>query len=250
MAGPYVHLDADAGIVLVRFDRPPVNAIDLDFVREWDTALEDVATRADVRAVVLTGTGTSFSAGLDLKAVPRYGADAQAEMLTRINRALACLYGLPVPVVAAVNGHAIAAGLVLALACDYRVGGDVECRLGLPEVRAGIPFPAAAMAVVRGELAPAVARRLTLLGRNYGPRDALADGVLDELAAPEALASRARAVAQELAASPRDAYARVKQQLRADTLAACRRAVEQGDPQLASWLAPRTGAAAAAVLRG
>lgn len=250
MTGQHVRIEADGGILFLRFDRPPVNAIDLDLVREWETVLAEVEASGDARALVVTGAGSCFSAGLDLKVVPTYGAEEQAEMIVRINRALACLYGLPLPTVAAVNGHAIAAGLVVALACDHRVGSDAPCRIGLPEARAGIPFPAAAMAVVRAELAPAAARRLTLAARNYGPHEALADGILDELQPPEDLCARAAAVAADLATIPRGAYGRIKHQLRAEALSRCRRVAESGaDPLADSWLAAETQAASAALLR-
>jgi len=105
--------------------------------------------------------------------------------------------------------------------------------------------------VVRAELAPAAARRLVLAARNYGPEQAQADGVLDELVPPEALLERASAVARELAATPREAYARIKEQLRADALARCRRIAETGDDPLArSWLGAGTRAASAALLAG
>jgi enoyl-CoA hydratase len=138
---------------------------------------------------------------------------------------------------------------VLALACDYRVGTTAPCRLGLTEGRAGIPFPAVAMAVVRAELPPAAARRLTLVARNYDTAAALADGVLDELQPPDLVLARAEAVASDLGGIPRLAYARIKQQLRADTLAFNARVVASGtDPLADAWLTPETGAASAALL--
>ena len=80
--------------------------------------------------------------------------------------------------VAAVNGHAVAAGLVLALACDRRIGPDRNAHFGLTEVRAGIPFPAVAMAIVRAELAPAAARSLVLLGQRVDATSAAAFGLV------------------------------------------------------------------------
>jgi enoyl-CoA hydratase len=227
-----------------------VNAVDLELVRSWQAALTRLEAAGDARALVVTGAGPCFSAGLDLKAVPRYSRAQQAEMITCINRALTCLYGLPMPTIAAINGHAIAAGLVVALACDYRIASRAPYELGLAEGRAGIPFPAVAMTVVRAELTAPAARRLTLLARNYGPEDALADAVVDELQAPEALRGRAATLAAALASIPGPTYARIKQQLRATALAECRRFVATGaDPMLESWLGKETETAAAALLR-
>src|SRR5262245_4444640 len=246
-----LRLTRNEGFAVLRFDRPPANAIELGCLREMEAVLGELERDAGVRALVLTGTGSCFSAGLDLKVVPGYGPAEQRETVLAIDRSLARLYGLPMPTVAALNGHAIAGGLVFALACDQRIGVRGAHRIGLTEARAGTPFPAVAMAVVQAELAPAAARRLVLAARNYGSEQALADGVLDELVAPEALLERAQAVARELAAAPREAYARIKQQLRAETLAELRRIAETGDDRLAdSWLGAGTRAASAALLAG
>jgi enoyl-CoA hydratase len=251
MTAAALRITCDAGIALLRIERPPANAIELASLHEMEEALCELERRADVRALVLTGAGSCFSAGLDLKAVPSYGPEEQRETVRAIDRTLTRLYGLPIPTVAAVNGHAIAGGLVFALACDQRIGTRAPCRIGLTEARAGIPFPAVAMAVVKAELPAPAARRLVLAARNYGPEEALADGVLDELAEPEALLERARSVAGELAAIPPEAYARIKEQLRAETLAFCRHVAQTGqDPLADAWLGAGTRAASAALLRG
>jgi enoyl-CoA hydratase len=240
------------GIVTLYLDRPPVNAVDTELLRSLAEQLSQIEAADNVRALVMTGAGACFSAGLDLKAVPRYTPAEQRDMLNTLNRTLGCLYGLPIPTVAAVNGHAIAGGLVVALACDYRIGPTTRsCQLGLTEARAGIPFPAVAMAIVQAELAPAVARRATLVARNISPEAALASGILDELQPPDQLLSRAQALAHEVGAIPRTAYARIKRQLRAPAIAHIERTVSTGDdPMLRSWLSAETQAAAASLLAG
>jgi enoyl-CoA hydratase len=247
-----IKLEQHGGIATLYLDRPPVNAIDTEMLRSMAEQLARIEAATDVRALVVTGVGACFSAGLDLKAVPRYTPAQQRDMLNTLNRTLGCLYCLPIPTVAAVNGHAIAGGLVLALACDYRVGPiSGSCQLGLTEARAGIPFPAAAMAIVQAELTPAVARRTTLVARNIGPDAALTSGILDELQPPEQLLSRAHAIAHELGAIPGTAYARIKRQLRAPAIAHIERTLSAGDdPMLASWLSAETQAAAASLLAG
>jgi enoyl-CoA hydratase len=244
-----VRIERDGGIAVVWLDRPPVNAIDVELLRQADEILRSIEADESVRATVVTGAGHCFSAGLDLKAIPRYPIAAQRETIVTLNRVVTRLYGLPLPTIAAVNGHAIAGGLVLVLACDYRIGSRAPCQLGLTEARAGIPFPAAPLAVVKAELAPAVVRRLTLVARNVDSERALQDGMLDELAGPAAVLERAMTLARELAEIPRDAYMRVKRQFRSDVLASLERVNAAGtDPLLDSWLSPETGAAAASVL--
>lgn len=248
MAADLVRLECSDGIATLHLDRPPVNAIDLALILQAEAALAEVATM-DIRALVLTGAGACFSAGLDLKQVPLYSIDDQRRTIEAINRACARLYALPVPVVGAINGHAIAGGLVLALACDHRVGARGNSKLGLTETRAGIPFPAVAMSIVQAELSGAVARRLTLMARNYGPEEALRDGILDELCDAGAVLERARAVAADLGSTPRDGYARIKRQLRAAAIARHDEVIAGGDALVEAWFSAETGAASASLLR-
>ena len=237
-------------VAVVSMQRPPANAIDITLLRQLSATLRDLEQRADVAAVVLTGAGRAFSAGLDLKLVPTYDRAQQNELLRILNQALYQLYTLPIPTVAAMNGHAIAGGLVLALACDMRVVVDSGALLGLTEVRAGVPFPVAAMAVVKAELSPATARELVLAGKNHDSARALALGIVDELQPAEQVLARSNALARDLAAAPRDSYGRIKRQLRHDTLAEIEQAQGAGDPLHGNWLGQETAAAAARVLRG
>jgi enoyl-CoA hydratase len=243
---PSVTIEHSDGVAIVTVDRPPANALDRDLLAEL---VEVSARERHARAVVLTGKEGFFSAGLDLKNLPAMGPDAQGEMIMGVNRLVSGWYSFPRPVVCAVNGHAIAGGLVLALCGDYRVGSTTG-KLGLTEVRVGVPYPAAAIAVVAAELEPAAVRKLVLGGELVDPPRALELGLVDELAHPAAVVERALAVARELAVSPADAYTRVKQQLRGALIAEIERVVqERSDPLLESWLSPRAGEAASSVLR-
>jgi enoyl-CoA hydratase len=231
----HFHVEERPEALLIRFDRPPVNAITVDTARELGGALEAAERMPAGKAVVMTGTGTCFSAGLDLKVVPTYSPDEQREMLRTVNRLIGALYALPRPVVAAVNGHAMAGGLVLALACDVRVCTSAPCRIALTEVNVGIPFPAGPMTVVLAELPPQAARLLTLTGDVFDPARALAQGIVDEVVPPEQVLPRALERAAAFSALP--GYPRIKAQLRARTIAELMRIVEQDDdPMLHGWL--------------
>jgi enoyl-CoA hydratase len=242
----FVTVETHGEVALVRVDRPPANALDLELLEEGSAAVAELR-EAEPGAVVLTGREGFFSAGVDLKAVPTLDRDGQRGMVDGINRLFLGWYSFPRPVVCAVNGHAIAGGLILALCGDHRLGTGAG-KLGLTELRVGIPYPAAAMAIVRAELPPPAVRALTLRAELIDDgRQAVELGLIDELCAPEALVERSLEVAGELAELPRGAYARVKDQLRGPTVAELERVVAD-DPMRGEWLGEESAAASAAVL--
>jgi enoyl-CoA hydratase len=197
-------------------------------------------------AVVITGAGEFFSGGVDLKVAPTLSAEEQRGMVAGINELFAAWYGFWRPVVAGVNGHAVAGGLILALCADYRVGAE-GARYGLSEARVGIPYPAAAIGVVRAELAPGVARRLVLGANLIDSEHALDWGLVDELARADEVLGRALAAARALSELPSHTFAEVKRQLRGTALEAMRSAIDD-DPMGAGWLHAETQAAAEATL--
>ncbi len=136
-------------IAVLALDRPPVNALNSASLQAIGGALETLEPNSDVRAVVITGSGKAFSAGMDLKEVESFTVEDQTATVDALSRLLTRLYGFPKPVVGAVNGHAIAGGLLLLLATDYRIAGT-GVSVGMAEVRVGVRFPLAALAIVRG----------------------------------------------------------------------------------------------------
>ena len=233
------------GIVTLR--RPPANAMNLELTEEIATVFQDLGQDKSVRSLVLTGQGTSFCAGVDLKSVPHFDEARQRRMVDALNRAFYAVYSCPGPVVGAINGHAIAGGLVLALCCDWRIAVKTQFLAGLTEVRVGVPYPVGAMEVVRQELRPDVVRRLVLFGQNITAA-AVEAGVFDETVDPEALLDSAMAKASEFAALPQTAFARSKRQLRSRACDAMEAAIAGAEPLLNGWLSKETIQAAAAVL--
>lgn len=198
-------------VSLLRLAHGKVNALDLELLRELGERLEELE-RPDTRALVLTGAGSSFSAGVDLWRVLDGGKSYLDEFVPALAEVFRHLYTFPRPVVAAVNGHAIAGGCVLAMACDYRVMARGEGKIGAPELRVGVPFPAIAFEVVRSVVSPSLLTRLVYKGELLGPEEALGSGLLDETAEPDDLLSRSLSVAEELAAIPGDTFAITKRQ--------------------------------------
>ena len=250
MSSTRIHIDQVGQIAVLRIDRPPANAIDLELADEFATALEGVENNDSIAALVVTGAGSCFSAGLDLKAVPTYDRAQQQAMVMQVNRLFGGLYRLPLPTIAAVNGHAIAGGVILLLACDYRIGAEGDYKIGLAEARVGVPFPVAAMAIVQSELSNSVGRKMVLTARNWNPQKALSMGVVDELQPPEQLLPRSIEMAQEMATLPRTVYGRIKRDLKRTSLERIDDAIRnRNEPMLESWLNAETRAASAEALK-
>ncbi len=235
----------EGSIAIVTLRRPPANAMNLAFTKEMAAVFQRLGQDGSVRSLVLTGEGKSFCA---LKALPDFDEAYQRRMVGALNRAFHAVYSCPVPVVGAINGHAIAGGLVLAMCCDWRVAVNTQFLAGLTEVRVGVPYPVGAMEVVRTELAPQVARQLILFGQNMTSTAAVAAGVFDEMVEPGALLQRALAKASEFAALPQAAFAKSKRQLRSRADEAIEAAIAGAEPLLTGWLSRETVQAVAAVL--
>jgi enoyl-CoA hydratase len=210
--------DREGGVRWLVLDRPPANAIDESLLHDLGAAVARAREDETVRAVVLTGAGAFFSGGFDLSASRREerGIAVMNESYRGAHRAL---LALPKPTLASVTGHAIAGGLVLALACDYRLGREGNWKLGLNEVAIGASYPKAAIEIVKLRLTHAQAAELTLGAAIYPAVHAARLGFVHELLpAADYDAAIARRAAR-MAAFPREAYAHTKAALIAEALA-------------------------------
>ena len=169
------------------------------------------AADAAVRAVVVTGTGSTFSAGVDLFRLIEDGPAYGERFLPVLDTMLRIALTFPKPLVAAVNGHAIAGGCILAATCDRRIMAEGHGRIGMPELVVGVPFPALPLQIMAARLPDAAFRDLVFSGRTVQVDEALALGLIDEKCAAETLLDRAVAVANQLATIPAGAFALTKE---------------------------------------
>jgi enoyl-CoA hydratase len=229
------------GILTLRLAHGKASALDVELLDTLLRELDGVAE--DARALILTGTGSIFSAGVDLFRLTEGGAGYVRQFLPLLSRVVRTLFAFRRPVVVAANGHAIAGGCVLVLAADVRLMAAGAGRIGLPELLVGVPFPAAALEVVRFAVPRDKVQSLVYTGRTLPPQEALAAGLVDEVVAPDALLTRAQELALQLAMIPPSVYSLTKQSLRAEALERIERA---GEPQdravLEVWSAPQTHA--------
>lgn len=185
------------------------NALGTELMRWVRGELE----RADGQPVCLTGTDDSFSAGLNLKELASLDHDGMREFLGELDALVETLFRYPGPTGAAVNGHAIAGGAILALCCDIRIGTtNPRARLGLNEVALGLRFPPRTLEVVRYRLPNQTAETVILGAGLHGPEEAMRLGLVDDLS-EDPVAEVTRRLGA-LARHPADAYAAAKEAMR------------------------------------
>ena len=188
------------GMAVLQMKHGKANALDVEFCIELKATLQQVESTS--KAVVLTGQQKIFSAGVDLVRLLQDGDQYRTALLTALGDVLHALFFYPKPLIAAINGHAIAGGCIIACAADYRIMIGENGRIGVPELAVGLPFPPIALEIIRFATSPQHFRRLVFRGLTYPPDKALAWGLVDELVASEAISDRAMVCAAELASIP------------------------------------------------
>lgn len=240
-----IRREQEGAVAVLRMEHGKVQAVDSELMEALSEALDETTAEAEegaeTRAVVLTGTGKAFSAGVDLFRVVEGGRDYVESFLPTLTRGLLALFTHPLPVVAAINGHAIAGGAILACACDARILTTGDARVGVPELKVGVPYPTLAMEVLRWAVAPQHLQRLVYGASTYGPEDALNFGLADELVAPERVVSRAVQVASAFGALDPRAFRLTKRALRRPALERFEDLAPTFDAQVVErWAAPET----------
>lgn len=237
----------DGGLLVLTLNRPPVNALDIETLDEISDALDEAGSEPD--AVIITGAGKTFSAGADLPRVLEGTPEQIDAGIEALARCFETLFLYPRPLVAAINGHALAGGAVIACAADRRIMANDGGLIGAVELKAGVPFPAWAIEVVRHAVNHQHVEEIVYFGRGYSPEDGLRVGLVNELVPASDLMPRAMEVARELAAVPRETFRLTKDSLRRWTAEAARKGTAESDDQVKeAWKSPAVHEAIRALL--
>ena len=231
-----IELAEQDGVAVLRLAHGKVNAMSMEFCEALIARFAEISS---ARAVVMTATGRTFSAGVDLVRLLEGGAPYVRKFLPVLSNMFVTVFSHPAPVVAAINGHAIAGGCVLACAADKRLMARDSGRIGVTELLVGVPFPPAAMEIMRCATAPRFFADAILSGATYTPAEAVARGFIHDVVEPQALLEHAVAAAKALAALPPKAFALTKRQIHAPALE--RIQSPELDAAIAQiWTAPET----------
>ena len=228
----------DQNVVTLRLAHGKASALDLELADNLALAINELSA-SDAGAVILTGTGSIFSAGVDLFRVVNEGPDYVKRFFPALAHLILELFAFPKPLVVAVNGHAIAGGCIFTLAGDYRLMAAGNGRIGMPELLVGVPFPASVLEVIRFAVPPQHLQTLIYTGRTITTDEALRLGLVDEVTAD--LSSRAAAVAAQLASLPSEAFQLAKRQLRDKAISRAKHFSHELDAAaLEAWCSPAT----------
>lgn len=203
----------DGDVAIVTFDDGKANALLVPEFAGFEATLDEVE-RSGARAVVLTGRPGFFSAGLNLKALATMDLPAKQQLVGAMGSAVLKLFTFPLPVVAAVSGHALGGGAMLGLASDVRVFAEGPFRFGLNEVQIGLFVPSYAIELARHAVSASRMTDLVVHGRVISPVEALNMHIADAVHAPEALREAALIRARDLAGISGTGYALTKKAVR------------------------------------
>ena len=233
-------IDHGAAVRELRLNRPPVNALSDELIRSLHQALK-LAAQDGVRALVLSGSPGRFSGGLDVPLLLTLDRSRIADLWHEFYALLGAIAQSPIPIAAAITGHAPAGGTVLALFCDWRVMAEGEYRIGLNEVQVGIELPPILMAAFRRLIGPRKSEQLAVSGELIFAEEALRIGLVDDLAPPAQVAGRALQWCQKLLDLPQEAMLGTRREARLDLTALFQTNLEpELERVIASWWRPET----------
>jgi enoyl-CoA hydratase/carnithine racemase len=213
----FVSLEVSEGVAVVRLDRPPANAIDLQMGLELQEAFKAADEREDIGAIVITGGRKLFAAGADIKAMAGFGPQEIAPVVSALGDAADLLESLPKISIAAVNGYALGGGFELALAADLRYLAS-DATVGQPEVNLGVIPGAGGTQRIVHLAGVGVARDLIFSGRMVSAEEAHQLRLAERIMEPDAVLEGALSDARRFAAGPRRALAAAKAAIRAAIL--------------------------------
>jgi 3,2-trans-enoyl-CoA isomerase len=226
-------------MAVVTLERGKVNALNATYVRSLRERFDALEEDDSVRAVILTGAGSFFSFGFDVPELLTYGRQQLESFLHDFTALYTRLFLFPKPLVAAINGHAVAGGCMLATTCDRRIMASGKAKIALNEVTFGASVFAGSVEMLSAITGRRNAEQILLTGAMYRAEEALEIGLVDEAVLPERVLEVAERHALELAAGDPAAFRSIKKLLRGPVAAEMRRLEERSIAEFIDiWLSP------------
>ena len=210
----YIHVSKDDEIATVTLSRGKVNALNEPMVEEITKSFEDLETDNQVKSIIFTASGKFFSFGFDVPEFLSYPKKDFIRYLEKFTTLYTSLFCFPKPVLAALNGHTIAGGCMLATACDFRLMVTGKARIALNEITFGAPVPVGALEMLKYCAGSRNAQAIVYSGAMYSAEEAFQLGLVDQVSSEDALAEDARKIALEFSQKDSSAFRSIKHLLR------------------------------------
>jgi enoyl-CoA hydratase len=206
----YFPYSVKENVAIIEMSRPPVNGLDFEFLRQLGAVSVEIGTVDEARVVLMTSKFRVFGAGLDLKMAAKMDTDRWHNYALALHHSFNRLENIPKPVIAVINGPALAGGLLISLSCDFRFMGEKKGYFGLPEVNLGIPYLAGVTKRLPALIGRANAIDLMFTGRNISAHEAKQMGLLNQVFKDNELFEKSMEFAQMLASKGRYTIAAAK----------------------------------------
>jgi Delta3-Delta2-enoyl-CoA isomerase len=210
----FVRISRQNGIATVTLARGKVNALNEAVIEELDDTLQVLESEKDVRAIIITGQGKFFSFGFDVQEFMNYAREDFARYLKKFSDLITCLFIFPKPVVAALNGHTIAGGCMMAVACDSRIMVAGKAKISLNEITFGSSVLASTVEMLTNAMGAKNAEYILKTGAMFSAQEAAGLGLVEAVASEADLPEAARARAWELGQKDPAAFASIKKLFR------------------------------------
>jgi len=214
----FIQIKIENEIATVTLSRGKVNALNVQLVGELDGCFRQLEDNAEVKAVILTGQGSFFSFGFDIPEFYDYSPEDFTKYLESFTRFYAYLFSFPKPVIAAINGHAVAGGCMLATMADYRIMVSGKAKISLNEIAFGSTVFAGSVDILKFCIGPHKAELILESGKMFSPDEALQLGLIDEVVPESDLTARSVRVAAKYASKESDTFADMKALLRREVV--------------------------------
>lgn len=196
--GPILTVEARDGAAWVTLNRPPLNLLEPELIAALRDTFQGLARNPGVRLAILRGSGRAFTGGMDVRVMKDLDVPGARRLIADLHGAIEAVHEAPFPVIAMLHGHCLGAGFELAMACDLRTA-SAETRLGLPEIKVGVPSVIEA-ALLPGLVGPGRAAELLLTGETIAAAEALRWGLVNRVAPPDGLEAATRELAERILA--------------------------------------------------
>jgi enoyl-CoA hydratase/carnithine racemase len=210
----FINLSINENIATMVLNRPKVNALNEAVVEELEECFQKLADDSNVKAVILTGEGSFFSFGLDVPEFLSYSKDSFIKFLTKFTDLYRYIFTFPKPVVAALNGHTIAGGCMIAIACDYRLMVSGKARISLNELTFGSTVFAGSVEMLRFLIGGRNAESALYTGAMYSAEEAKELGLIHEVVSKENLCDSAQRIAGDFTKRDSRAFGSMKTLIR------------------------------------